>query len=215
MEARYAFRKRPLLDECPMAPEIFEQVMPRLSTFMQPFGRIFQGQAADQHATTSVCGLLSNVERKNIASMAYRFGQSRLPLPSGLGWDAWDDAPLREELRGQVKTHLGQRRWGVGVRSFWVSQVRAGVGGGGKAVVWPPGKSRERPRSPLLGRGLPQGAHLGRHPAVSAQRMDQGDDASGQSGRAHSVPGLAHASPGGPGEAGETRCRAAASVDGG
>ncbi len=108
MEARYAFRKRPLLDECPMAPEIFEQVMPRLSTFMQPFGRIFQGQAADQHATTSVCGLLSNVERQNLASMAYRCGQSRLPLPSGLGWDAWDDAPLREELRGQVKTHLGQ-----------------------------------------------------------------------------------------------------------
>ena len=108
MEARYAFRKRPLLDECPMAPEIFEQIMPRLSTFMQPFVRIFQGQAADQHATTSVCGLLSNVERKNIASMAYRFGQSRLPLPSGIGWDAWDDAPLREELRGQVKTHLGQ-----------------------------------------------------------------------------------------------------------
>src|SRR5713101_81265 len=99
MEARYAFRKRPLLDECPMAPEIFEQVMPRLSTFMQPFGRIFQGQAADQHATTSVCGLLSNVERKNIASMAYRFGQSRLPLPSGIGWDAWDDAPLGEVSR--------------------------------------------------------------------------------------------------------------------
>src|SRR4029434_9134562 len=54
------------------------------------------------------CGLLSNVERKNIESIAYRFGQSRLPLQSFIGWDAWDDAPLREELRSQVKTHLGQ-----------------------------------------------------------------------------------------------------------
>jgi len=108
MEARYAFRKSQLLDECQMAPEIFEQVIPRLYTFMKPFVRIFQGQAAGQHAKTYVCGLLSNVERKNIESIAYRFGQSRLPLQSFIGWDEWDDAPLREELRGQVKTHLGQ-----------------------------------------------------------------------------------------------------------
>jgi SRSO17 transposase len=108
MEARYALRKSQLLDECQMAPEIFEQVMPRLHTFLKPFVRLFHGQAADQHATTYVCGLLSNVERKNIASIAYRFGQSRLPLQSFMGWEAWDDAPLREELRSQVKTHLGQ-----------------------------------------------------------------------------------------------------------
>jgi len=115
MEARYALRKSQLLDECQMAPEIFEQVMPRLHTFMKPFVRIFQGQAAAQHAKTYVCGLLSNVERKNIESIAYRFGQSRLSLQSFMGWDAWDDAPLREELRGQVKTHLGQ---GDGVLVF-------------------------------------------------------------------------------------------------
>jgi hypothetical protein len=105
MEARYAFRKSQLLDECQVAPEIFEQVIPRLSTFMKPFVSIFQGQAADQHAKTYVCGLLSNVERKNIASIAYRFGQSRLPLQGFIGWDAWDDAPVREELWGQVKRH--------------------------------------------------------------------------------------------------------------
>src|SRR6266852_383545 len=108
MEARYALRKSQLLDECQVAPAMFEQVMPRLSTFMKPFVSIFQGQTADQHAKTSVCGLLSTVERKNIASIASRFGQSRLPLQGFIGWDAWDDAPLREELRGQVKRHLGQ-----------------------------------------------------------------------------------------------------------
>jgi SRSO17 transposase len=115
MEARYAFRKNQLLDECQIAPEVFEQAMSRLYTFMKPFVRIFQGQAAEQHAKTYVCGLLSNVERKNIESIAYRFGQSRLPLQSFIGWDAWDDAPLREELRSQVKTHLGQ---GDGVLVF-------------------------------------------------------------------------------------------------
>jgi hypothetical protein len=93
MEARYAWRKSPVLDACQIAPEIFEQVMPRLSTFLQPFGRIFQGQAADPQANTSVYSLLSHVERKNIASLASRCGQSRLPLQSCIGWEAWDETP--------------------------------------------------------------------------------------------------------------------------
>jgi SRSO17 transposase len=108
MEARYAFRKSQLLDECQRAPEIFAQVIPRLYRFMKPCGKTFHGQAAAQHAKTSVCGLLSDVERKNIASIAYRFGQSRLPLQGFIGWHAWDDTPLRHAWLGQVKTHVGQ-----------------------------------------------------------------------------------------------------------
>ena len=108
MDARYAIRKQQLLEECQVAPEIFEQVLPRLDRFMQPFVTVFAGQAADQHATTYVCGLLSNVERKNVESIAYQFGQSRLPLQAFIGWATWDDAPLRLELRRQVATYLGQ-----------------------------------------------------------------------------------------------------------
>jgi SRSO17 transposase len=115
MEARYAVRKSQLLDECQVAPEIFEQVLPRLEAFMKPFVSIFQGQAAVQHANPYGRGLLSNVEHKNIESIAYHFGQSRLPLQSFLGGDAWDDAPLREELQGQNRRHLGQ---GDGVLVF-------------------------------------------------------------------------------------------------
>ncbi len=115
MDARYTIRKHQLLDECQVAPEIFEQVIPRLYTFMKPFVKIFQGQVAEQHATTYVCGLLSNLERKNIESIAYRFGHSRLPLQAFIGWDEWDDEPLRSALRSQVKMHLGQ---GDGVLVF-------------------------------------------------------------------------------------------------
>ena len=115
MDARYAIRKSQLLDECQVAPAIFAQVIPRLYTFLEPFVTIFQGQAAEQHAKMYICGLLSDVERKNIASMAYRFGQSRLPLQGFSGWEAWDDEPLRQELRRQVKAHLGQ---GDGVLVF-------------------------------------------------------------------------------------------------
>ena len=130
MEARYAFRKSQLLDECQVAPEIFEQVIPRLYTFMEPFVKTFQGQVADQHAKTYVCGLLSDIEHKNVESIAYLFGQSRLPLQGFIGWADWDDEPLRSALISQVHRHVGQ---GDGVWVFdpagFPKSGQASVGG--------------------------------------------------------------------------------------
>jgi SRSO17 transposase len=107
MEARYAARKQQLLAECQVSPEIFDQVMPRLATFMAPFVATFRRQELDQHAHTYICGLLSDVERKNVESIAYRFGQDRLPLQRFIGWAPWEDGPLRQELTRQVAERLG------------------------------------------------------------------------------------------------------------
>jgi SRSO17 transposase len=107
MEARYATRKQQLLAECQVAPAIFDQVLPRLTTFMAPFVETFCRQELDQHAHTSICGLLSDVERKNIESIAYRFGQDRLPLQRFIGWAPWEDVPLRQEVTRQVAERLG------------------------------------------------------------------------------------------------------------
>src|SRR5215470_16155907 len=107
MEARYATRKQQLLAECQVDPEIFDQVLPRLTTFMAPFVETFCRPELDQHAHTYICGLLSDVDRKNIESIAYRFGQARLPLQRFIGWAPWEDRPLHEELTRQVAEHLG------------------------------------------------------------------------------------------------------------
>ena len=93
MDARYTIRKAQLLEECQVAPEVFEQVMPRLRAFLAPFVDTLQGQAPRAHAQTYVRGLLSDVERKNVESIAYHFGQDRLGLQGFIGWDDWDDAP--------------------------------------------------------------------------------------------------------------------------
>ena len=98
MEAAYATRKQQLLEECKVAPAIFHQVMPRLAPFMAPFVETFCRQEPSQHAHTYVCGLLSDVERKNIASIAYWFGQDRLPLQRFIGWADWEDEPLRQTM---------------------------------------------------------------------------------------------------------------------
>ena len=70
--------------------------------------RTFCRQEPAQHAQTSVYGLLSALERKNVASIASRFGHDRLPLQRFVGWAEWDEAPLRQELTRQVAQHLGQ-----------------------------------------------------------------------------------------------------------
>jgi SRSO17 transposase len=113
MEARYATRKQQLLAACPVAPESFDQVLPRLTTFLAPFVETFCRPALAQHAHTSLCGLLSDVERNNIASIAYRFGQDRLPLQRFIGWAPWEDEPVHQELTRQVAAPLGRAEGGL------------------------------------------------------------------------------------------------------
>ena len=134
MEVRYATRKQQLLAECQVAPEIFDQVMPRLATFMGPFVETFCRQELNQHAHTYLCGLLSDVERKNVESIAYRFGQDRLPLQRFIGWAPWEDEPLRQELTRQVAVHLGRAD---GVLVFDPSGFpKSGPGSVGVARQW-------------------------------------------------------------------------------
>jgi SRSO17 transposase len=83
--------------------------MPRLSTCMEPLVNICPGQGDGPHAPPYVYGLLSAVERHNIASIAERLGQSRLPLQGFMGWPEGDDEPWRQEVRRQ-----GQTPWGPG-----------------------------------------------------------------------------------------------------
>lgn len=107
MEAQFERRKEELLEECRVPADLFEEVLPRLKEFMEPFVANFCRTEQVGHAHTFVQGLLSNLERKNVESIAYRFGQERLPLQWFIGYSEWDDQPLREELAQQVGQQLG------------------------------------------------------------------------------------------------------------
>ncbi|MFB3106382.1 MAG: IS701 family transposase [Pseudomonadales bacterium] len=100
-------RKQELLDECKIAPQVFDKVMPRLEKFMDPFVGCFVRSEQVGHSQTFVQGLLSNLERKNVESIAYRFGQERMPLQGFIGVSVWDHEPLRNELVRQVGQTLG------------------------------------------------------------------------------------------------------------
>jgi SRSO17 transposase len=108
MEAQFEVRKQELLDECAVAPQIFEQVMPRLERFMEPFVELLARQEQIDHAHTLVQGLLSDLDGKNVESIAYRFGQERMPLQRFVGVSEWDDIAWRKTLVRQVGAQLGE-----------------------------------------------------------------------------------------------------------
>lgn len=100
-------RKAAVLDECELAPQVFEDVAPRLEQFMKPFVDSLARQEQVGHALTFVRGLLSDVDHRNVESIAYRFGQERMPLQWFIGVSKWDDQPLRQELAQQIACGLG------------------------------------------------------------------------------------------------------------
>jgi SRSO17 transposase len=108
MEAKYEARKQGLLEECTVAPQVFERVMPRLERFMEPFVENMVRREQREHARTLVQGLLSDLQHKNVESIAYRFGQQRMPLQWFVGKSDWKHEPLRDELVRQVGRQLGE-----------------------------------------------------------------------------------------------------------
>ena len=107
MEAKYEERKQELLDECKVTPQVFDRVMPRLERFMEPFVESLARSEQVEHARTFMQGLLSDLKHKNAESIAYRFGEERMPLQWFLGVSSWDHEPLRDELVRQVGEELG------------------------------------------------------------------------------------------------------------
>jgi SRSO17 transposase len=106
-EREFQKRKAAVLEECKLAPQVFEGVAPRLEQFMRPFVAQLARREQVDHALTLVRGLLSDLEDKNVESIAYRFNQGRMPLQWFIGVSKWNDQPLRAELTRQVGRELG------------------------------------------------------------------------------------------------------------
>jgi SRSO17 transposase len=107
MHWRYRLRKRQLLDECEIDPEVFEGGLERLAEFAQPFAACLVRREQRQHARTYLAGLISDLQRKNTESIAYRHDQERHGLQHFVGSSTWDHWPLIRELASQVGRELG------------------------------------------------------------------------------------------------------------
>lgn len=108
MERRFEVRMNELMAECDVSPGVFDGVMGRLKRFVEPFAVSLCRQEQGEHAQTYVAGLLSNLDRKNVESIAYRHDQDRRALQNFVGCSRWDHEPLLAELTHQIATELGE-----------------------------------------------------------------------------------------------------------
>jgi SRSO17 transposase len=108
MERRFELRKEAMLSECEVSPQVFRGAVERLSKFAGPFVELLTQQAQRQHTRDYLSGLLSDLERKNVESIAYRHDQDRRNLQHFIGCAQWDHQPLMMELAEQVGRELGE-----------------------------------------------------------------------------------------------------------
>src|SRR2546421_6926298 len=108
MERRFAARMQQALDDAVVDPAMLRDLQPRLERFIEPFAACLREAEQKKHARTYLSGLVSNLERKNVESIAYLHDQDRLPLQKFVGWSPWDERPLLGELVRQVGTELGE-----------------------------------------------------------------------------------------------------------
>jgi SRSO17 transposase len=108
MERRFKVRYEELMADAEVKPEALEGTLERLREFVQPFAASLEYAAQRDHLEEYVAGLVSNVKRKNVESIAYLHEQDRQPLQKFIGQKPWRWEPMIGELARQIGAALGE-----------------------------------------------------------------------------------------------------------
>lgn len=108
MEQRFQIHRRKMLAQCQVAHEIFDDMIERLDQFSAQYVGHLCRKEQRIHAALYLGGLMSDLERKNIESIAYRSGEDRHGLQHFIGSASWDHEPLIETLVGEVAAEIGE-----------------------------------------------------------------------------------------------------------
>jgi len=108
MERRFEVRKQQILKETEIQPQVIQGMLKRLEQFIKPFINSLGRAEPKVNAQFYISGLLSDLERKNIESIAYRYDQVRRALQRFIGTAPWNYEPLQQELARQVGLELGE-----------------------------------------------------------------------------------------------------------
>lgn len=108
MERRFELRREALLEEAQVSPSLFAGSLERLEAFVEPFASKLVRSEQRRHAWEFISGLVSDLDRKNTESIAYRHDQDRKELQHFIGQSSWDHRPLILELARQVGQQLGR-----------------------------------------------------------------------------------------------------------
>ncbi len=85
MDRRFEVRKQEMLAQCEVSPKVFEGIAERMIQFMEPFLKSLGQRAQQKHAQDYLVGLVSDLNRKNVESIAYLHDQDRRNLQHFIG----------------------------------------------------------------------------------------------------------------------------------
>jgi len=108
MERRFRVRLDELLGDAEVRPSLLRGALPRLESFLRPFVEALRTPEQQTNARHYVQGLLSDLDGKDVESIAYLHDRERQGLQKFIGQAEWDDRPLLTELVRQVGTELGE-----------------------------------------------------------------------------------------------------------
>src|SRR5271154_4295686 len=108
MERRFRVRLDELRDDAVVPAGLLRNVLPRLEAFLHPFVARLQSPQRQTNAQHYVQGLLSDLDGKDVESIAYLHDRERQGLQKFIGQAEWDHQPLLTELAQQVGTELGE-----------------------------------------------------------------------------------------------------------
>jgi len=107
MTKRYTIATESILEGCLVTPDVYEGILERFETFVAPFIKHLHPRTQQQKAIDYMKGLLSDVERKNVESIAYHHGTDRQPLQKFIGQVEWDDEVILDKLVKRVAREIG------------------------------------------------------------------------------------------------------------
>ena len=108
MERRFQVRLDELLSDAEVGASLLREVMPRLETFLQPFVESLDSTEQKDNAKHYVLGLVSDLNGKDVESIAYLHDRGRQGLQKFIGQSGWGHQPMLAELTRQVGIELGE-----------------------------------------------------------------------------------------------------------
>jgi SRSO17 transposase len=108
MERRFRVRLDELLDDAEVSRGLLQGALSRLESFVEPFVQSLCSTEQRTNARQYVAGLLSDLDGKDVESIAYLHDRERQGLQKFMGQSEWDHEPLLAELVRQVGAELGE-----------------------------------------------------------------------------------------------------------
>ena len=174
MHWRYRLRKQQLLDECEVAPEVFQGGLERLAEFARPFADVPgpPGAAGPCPDLPRRARLRPEAEDRRVDRLPPRPGAARPPALRRLLDLGPPAAAARAGRPGGPRDRHPRR--GDRLRPLGVRQEGRRLGGRAAAVARAAREGRQRPGRRLHGLRLAPRARPGRRPALPAQGVGQG-----------------------------------------